>query len=70
MTTKNRRPAEPGIFWPRDLEVYLNISPVTVWRMTRDGRLPPRDAYIGGRPIGWRRSTIERALRGETASAA
>jgi hypothetical protein len=32
--------------------------------MERDGRLPPRDFFIGGVAVGWRPETIEAAERG------
>lgn len=70
MQKKTRRPmaAAPVIYWPRDLEALLNVSSCTRWRMERDGRLPRRDAFLAGTPVGWHRATIEAALRGETAS--
>jgi len=37
--------------------------------MEKDGRLPPRDFFIGGIAVGWKPPTIERVERGETAAA-
>lgn len=67
----NRRRERPAaaIYWPADVEKLLDISTPTRWRMERDGRLPARDAFLGGRPVAWMRATIDRALRGETAAA-
>lgn len=66
-----RRPpaAAPAIYWPRDIETLLTVSSCTRWRMEKDGRLPPRDAFLGGAAVGWHRPTIEAALRGESAGA-
>jgi len=47
-------------FRPIDLSRRWNKSPPTIWRMRRDGHLPPFDFAIAGRPSGWRRETIER----------
>lgn len=63
-------PSTAAIFWPRDLERHLSISAPTRWRYERAGKLPPRDAYIDGEPVGWLRSTIDRMLSGERVRAA
>lgn len=63
-------PSIAAILWPRDLERHLSISAPTRWRYERAGRLPPRDAFIGGEPVGWLRSTIDAMLAGERVHAA
>ena len=71
MAKKQRRcrpPVSAAIFWPREVEDFLGISAPTRWRWERAGKLPPRDAHIGGVAIGWHRSTIEFMLAGRTAS--
>jgi predicted DNA-binding transcriptional regulator AlpA len=50
--------------WPRAVEAYFGISSPTRWRWERLGLLPPRDVFVGGRPVGWRPETIERAAAG------
>ncbi|HEY1891981.1 MAG TPA: hypothetical protein VGG63_16375 [Steroidobacteraceae bacterium] len=67
---KRLRTAGPGIIYPRGLEVRYAISLSTRWRWEREGRLPARDVFIGGAPIGWRPETIERAERGQGEGAA
>ena len=51
--------------WPRGLRDRYGVSAPTLWRWERAGKLPKRDVFLGGRPIGWRPETIERAERGE-----
>ena len=58
---KHVRTAGTGCIWPRGVELRYDISPPTRWRWERDGRLPRRDVFIGGRPVGWKPSTIEGA---------
>jgi predicted DNA-binding transcriptional regulator AlpA len=53
-----------GVITPRGMEARYGWSPPTRWRAERDGRLPPRDVFIGGKAVGWRPETIERAERG------
>jgi predicted DNA-binding transcriptional regulator AlpA len=67
---RQRRPKRPavggtGLITPRGLEQRYGWSRPTRWRAERDGRIPKRDVFIGGEPIGWRPSTIEAAERGE-----
>ena len=50
--------------WPRGLLERYGVSAPTLWRWERTGKLPERDVYIGGRAVGWRPETIERAERG------
>lgn len=54
----------PAIVWPRDIQERYAISAPTRWRWERTGRLPARDFYLSGRPVGWHLATIEVAERG------
>ena len=40
------------------------FSAPTLWRWERDGKLPDRDVFVGGRAVGWKPETIEFAERG------
>lgn len=53
--------------YPHELEHRWGRGSVTIWRMQRDGRLPPRDWFIGGKAVGWRISTIEALESGKAA---
>jgi hypothetical protein len=54
------RPVDERInIYPFELERRRGWSPVTRWRRERDGLLPPRDYFEGGKPVGWLLSTIE-----------
>jgi predicted DNA-binding transcriptional regulator AlpA len=73
MNTKERghpnvRSAGTGCIWPKGMLLRYGISAPTLWRWERIGKLPPRDVYIGGKPVGWKPATIEAAERGETAA--
>ncbi len=59
------RTAGTACIWPRGLRDRYGISGPTLWRWERSGKLPARDVFVGGRAIGWRPQTIERAERGE-----
>ena len=61
---KRRRTGGTRVVYPRGAQEQLGVSAPTRWRMERDGRLPPRDVYIGGKPVGWRPETLEAAQRG------
>lgn len=61
---KRRRTGGTRVVYPRGIEERLGVSTPTRWRMERDGRLPPRDVYIGGKAVGWRPETLEAAERG------
>lgn len=61
-----QRHAGTALIWPAGVEEMLGVSPATRWRMEREGRLPPRDAYLGGAAVGWRPSTIEAMLAGKS----
>jgi|GEM_PF-3186681 len=69
---KSRRGPREGsaIVWPKGIEEQLGVSAPTRWRMERDHRLPPRDAFIGGEAVGWKPSTIEAMLAGKSTEAA
>ena len=45
---------------PRMLARLLNVDPSTIWKMQRDGRLPPKRIIAG--IGGWLRSDIEALL--------
>jgi hypothetical protein len=53
-----------GCIWPSGLRERYGVSAPTLWRWERDGKLPSRDVFIGGRAVGWRPETIEVAERG------
>ncbi len=58
----------PIVVYPRGLHKMLGISPATRWRMEADGRLPPRDFFIGAdSAVGWHPETLQRAFRGPSA---
>jgi hypothetical protein len=59
-----------SIIYPKGVEERYGISPVTRWRWEQANRLPARDAYIAGRPAGWKPETLDRADAGPTATAA
>lgn len=52
--------------WPSGVQVRYDISAVTRWRWEKTGRLPPRDVFVGGVPVGWQPATLEAADRGPT----
>jgi hypothetical protein len=55
------------VLWPKDLLHRYQISPETLRRWERTGRVPRRDVHIAGDPSGWYRSTIEQAEAGQAA---
>lgn len=55
------------VVWPRELCQRYGIDPCTRWRWERSKRLPPRDFYVGGKAVGWRRETLEVAEAGPAA---
>ena len=63
-TPKRVRTAGSGCIWPRGLRERYDISGPTLWRWERNGKLPRRDVFIGGRAVGWRPETIARAESG------
>ena len=56
--------ATPSIYWPRDIQCKYNVCAETRWRWEKIGRLPPRDCYLNGKPVGWKRDTIDAAMDG------
>jgi predicted DNA-binding transcriptional regulator AlpA len=69
---KTRQPKRPRlggshVVYPRGLEDRYGWSDTTRWRAERDGKVPPRDVFIGGKAVGWRPSTLETAERGASA---
>ena len=65
VTKKRPRLAGSGVIYPRGAEERYGISLSTRWRWEREKKLPPRDVYVGGRPIGWRPETLDRADEGQ-----
>jgi len=53
-----------AVIWPAGLRARYGISPATQVRWERAGKLPARDVFVGGRAVGWRPETLERAERG------
>lgn len=62
---KRRRDSGSRVIYPRGLELRYGISLSTRWRWEQQGKLPPRDIYIGGVAVGWNPVTIEAAERGQ-----
>jgi len=60
---KRIRDSGTCVVYPRGLEARYGISLSTRWRWERAGRLPPRDVFVGGAPVGWRPETLEAAER-------
>jgi hypothetical protein len=58
-----------NVIWPSGVQDRYDISAPTRWRWERDGKLPARDVFIGGRS-GWRPGTLDAAERGPAQSAA
>lgn len=68
--TKRKCPLEgTGVIWPAGLQRRYGISAVTRWRWEKDGKLPPRDLFVGNKS-GWRPSTIDAAEQGPAAGGA
>jgi hypothetical protein len=53
-----------AVVWPAGVRERYGISAPTLWRWEKQGRLPPRDVYVGKKAVGWRPSTLEAAERG------
>jgi len=49
------------ILWPADLRKALRISPDTLARWRKAGKLPPPDVALTRRTTGWRLSTLRAA---------
>jgi hypothetical protein len=67
---KRRRFLGTAVVYPVGVEQKLGCSKNTRRRMERDGRLPPRDFFIGGKAIGWRPDTLATAFAGGRSAAA
>jgi predicted DNA-binding transcriptional regulator AlpA len=65
--TKRPRHAGTAVVYPRGVEQRYGCSSTTRWRYERDGKLPPRDVFIGGVAVGWHPETLEAAERGSQA---
>lgn len=76
-SVKKAKPA-PRVFrsegtqcvWPSGAQKRYGVSAPTLWRWEKDGKLPPRDVFVGGKPVGWRPETLDAADRGEATKAA
>ena len=67
MPNPNRKkPATHGTrcVWVAGVAEMYGISRITVWRWERDGKLPPKDVFVGGVAVGWKPETLERAMSG------
>ncbi len=71
LTGKKKGPrAGTAVIWPGGVQERYGVSHITRWRMERDGRLPPRDFFIGGVAVGWRPETLAVAETAAKASPA
>src|SRR5436853_7172201 len=52
------RTSGTNVVYPRGVQEMLGIAPQTVWRMEKDQRLPPRDFFVRGVPVGWKPQTL------------
>jgi predicted DNA-binding transcriptional regulator AlpA len=62
--SRRQRTEGKGIVWPSGAALRYGVSGVTVWRWTRDGKLPKRDVFLGGVPVGWKPTTLDAADSG------
>lgn len=63
--TKRRGPTRgTGVVWPQGVQERYGINITTRWRWEHEGRLPPRDVFVGGKAIGWKPSTLDAADAG------
>ncbi len=60
--------AGTSVIWPKGARERIGISGPTLWRWEKHGKLPKRDVFVAGKPIGWRPETFEAALRATTVS--
>jgi hypothetical protein len=68
--TRYKRHLGTGCIWPNGVEIRYGISSGTRRRWEKIGVLPPRDVHIGGRPAGWKPSTLDLADAGGKAQVA
>ena len=59
-----------SVIYPKDAERRYGISLATRWRWEKAARLPPRDFFVGGCPVGWKPATLDAADRGDSPRAA
>jgi hypothetical protein len=62
-------PAPSIALTPAEIEHRYRVSNTTRQRWEREGKLPKRDFFLGGKAKGWMLTTIEKAERGENAAA-
>lgn len=67
MNIKRARSVGTVCIWPRGVEQRYDISSPTRWRWEKQGRLPARDVFVGGKAVGWRPETLDAAERGQLA---
>jgi hypothetical protein len=53
-----------NVIWPHGLQLRYGVSGMMIWKWQKDGKLPARDVFVGGRAFGWKPETIERAEQG------
>ena len=70
MSTTHRKGCSPIVVYPHVVQAQLGVSAVTRWRMEKDGRLPARDFFLNGEPVGWKPDTLQAAFGTSAASAA
>lgn len=49
------------IIFKQELQELLHVSPETIRRWRREGRLPNPDLELSLKTVGWRASTLEQA---------
>ena len=68
MSIKRARSVGTVCIWPRGVEQRYDISAPTRWRWEKQGLLPARDVFVGGKAVGWRPETLDAAERGQPAA--
>jgi hypothetical protein len=63
-----RAPASPVALTPADIVHRYRISNWSRLRWEREGRLPKRDFFIGGKAVGWLTETILKMEAGDSAA--
>jgi hypothetical protein len=63
------RAAGTHLVWPSGVQQRYGVSKATVWQWEQRGKLPPRDAFIDGKPVGWKPETLDAALSGKRTGA-
>jgi len=67
---KPRRAPKPSVaLLPKEVAIRYRIADYTRSRWEREGKLPKRDFFIGGKPRGWKLETLLRAEAGEVETA-